>query len=341
MINKNSLYGRSVIAEQDFSAEQLNYMINFAIKLKDQKAKGILPPYLKHKNIAGIFMKPSTRTRSAFEIASADTGANFVYLDAQGSHIGSAESIVDTAKVLGEMYDGIEFRGYKQQDVENLAKYSGVPVWNGLTDENHPTQMLADYMTVKENFGHIKGINLTYLGDGSDNVATSLLVTGAILGVNVHIVSPKAYQPAKRFVTLANKLAKKSGAKLMITDDVAKGVRNSNVIYTDVWLSMGVPESEFKKRIKTMMPYQVNMKIMKATGNADNGKLIFMHCLPSFHDNSTTIAQHIYKKFDFKPYEVTDDVFNNPKYARQFEEAQNRMHSIKAMMIATLNPIKF
>lgn len=339
-MQKNTLFGRSVIAEQDFTADELNYMIDFAIKLKAQKAKGIFPAYLAHKNIAGIFMKPSTRTRSSFEVACADTGANFVYLDAQGSHIGSAESIVDSAKVLGQLYDGIEFRGYKQKNVEDLAKYSGVPVWNGLTDENHPTQMLADYMTVKENFGHIKGINLTYLGDGSDNVATSLLVTGAILGVNVHIVSPKEYQPAEHFVKLAHKLATKSGAKIMITDNMAKGVKGSNVIYTDVWLSMGVPESEFTKRIKTMLPYQVNMKVMQETGHANDGKLIFMHCLPSFHDNETDIAKKIAKKFGLKPYEVTDEVFQS-KYGRQFEEAGNRMHSIKAMLIATLNPTKF
>ncbi|KRK48851.1 ornithine carbamoyltransferase [Secundilactobacillus kimchicus] len=330
---KNSVFqGRSVLAEKDFTADELQYLIDFGLHLKALKKAGIPHHYLEGKNIALLFEKTSTRTRSAFTTAAIDLGAHPEFLGANDIQLGKKESVEDTAKVLGSMFDGIEFRGFSQRAVEGLAEFGGVPVWNGLTDEWHPTQMLADFMTVKENFGHLKGITLTFMGDGRNNVANSLLVTGAILGVNIHILAPKELHPTQEIQDLANQFAAKSGAQLLITDDLDEGLKGSNVVYTDVWVSMG--ESNWEERVKLLKPYQVNMAALKKTGTPDD-QLIFMHCLPAFHDTATEYGKEIKEKYGITEMEVTDEVFRS-KYARQFEEAENRMHSIKAMMAATL-----
>ncbi|WP_288531435.1 ornithine carbamoyltransferase [uncultured Secundilactobacillus sp.] len=330
---KNSVFqGRSVLAEKDFTADELQYLIDFGLHLKALKKAGIPHHYLEGKNIALLFEKTSTRTRSAFTTAAIDLGAHPEFLGANDIQLGKKESVEDTAKVLGSMFDGIEFRGFSQRAVEGLAEFGGVPVWNGLTDEWHPTQMLADFMTVKENFGHLQGITLTFMGDGRNNVANSLLVTGAILGVNIHILAPKELHPTQEIQDLANQFAAKSGAQLLITDDLDEGLKGSNVVYTDVWVSMG--ESNWEERVKLLKPYQVNMAALKKTGTPDD-QLIFMHCLPAFHDTATEYGKEIKEKYGITEMEVTDEVFRS-KYARQFEEAENRMHSIKAMMAATL-----
>ncbi|MBA1435054.1 ornithine carbamoyltransferase [Bombilactobacillus bombi] len=330
---KQSVFqGRSVLAEKDFSAAELEFLIDFGLHLKALKKAHIPHRYLEGKNIALLFEKSSTRTRSAFTTAAIDLGAHPEYLGSGDIQLGKKESTSDTAKVLGSMFDGIEFRGFKQSDAEILAKDSGVPVWNGLTDEWHPTQMLADFMTVKENFGKLKGLTLTFMGDGRNNVANSLLVTGAILGVNVHIVAPKELFPTDDTQKIAQSFAKKSGAELVITDNVDEGMKGSNIVYTDVWVSMG--EDNWEERVKLLRPYQVNMDAMKKTGTPDD-QLIFMHCLPAFHNTDTEYGKDVEKQYGIKEMEVTDEVFNS-KYARQFEEAENRMHSIKAIMAATL-----
>lgn len=330
---KQSVFqGRSLLAEKDFTKDELQYLIDLSEHLKDLKKRNIPHHYLEGKNIALLFEKTSTRTRAAFTTAAIDLGAHPEYLGANDIQLGKKESTEDTAKVLGRMFDGIEFRGFSQQKVEDLAKYAGVPVWNGLTDEWHPTQMIADFLTIQENFGKVEGITVAYCGDGRNNMANSLLVTAAILGTNMRIVSPKELYPNPEIVKMAEKFAEKSGAKLMITDDVAKGVDGADVLYTDVWVSMG-EEDKFEERIKLLQPYQVNMDMVEKTHNTEN--LIFLHCLPAFHDINTTYGQQMYEKFGVKEMEVTDEVFNS-KYARQFDQAENRMHSIKAIMAATL-----
>lgn len=326
------LQGRSLLAEKDFKPEEIQYFVDFGLHLKAMKKSGIPHRYLEGKNIALLFEKTSTRTRSAFTTATIDLGAHPEYLGANDIQLGKKESVEDTAIVLGSMFDGIEFRGFKQSTVEGLAKYSGVPVWNGLTDEWHPTQMIADFMTVKENFGRLKGLTLTFVGDGRNNMANSLLVTGSMLGVNVHIVAPKALHPKQEIIDIAKKFAEQSGSQIMITDDIKKGVLHSNVIYTDVWVSMG--ESNWEERVKLLTPYQVNMDMMKLTGTSDK-ELIFMHCLPAFHDTNTDYGENIKEKYGISEMEVTDEVFRS-QYARQWDEAENRMHSIKAIMAATL-----
>ncbi|WP_334328346.1 ornithine carbamoyltransferase [Companilactobacillus sp. HBUAS59699] len=325
--------GRSLLAEKYFTPAELEYLIDFSIHLKALKKKGIPHKYLEGKNIALLFEKNSTRTRSAFTTAAIDLGAHPEFLGANDIQLGKKESVEDTAIVLGSMFDGIEFRGFSQQVVEDLAKYSGVPVWNGLTDEWHPTQMIADFMTMKETFGTLQGKTLTFVGDGRNNMANSLLVTGSMLGVNIHIVAPKELFPDDDVVKAAQGYADKSGSKFLITDDIDEGVKGSNVIYTDVWVSMG-EESQWDERIKLLKPYQVNMDMMKKTGLPDD-QVIFMHCLPAFHDITTTYGKDINAKYGLTEMEVTDEVFRS-KYARQFEEAENRMHSIKAIMAATL-----
>ena len=328
----NSVFqGRSLLAEKDFTKEELEYLIDFSIHLKDMKKKGIPHHYLEGKNIALLFEKNSTRTRSAFTTGAIDLGAHPEFLGKDDIQLGKKESVEDTAKVLGSMFDGIEFRGFSQRTVEDLAKYSGVPVWNGLTDEWHPTQMIADFMTVKENFGKLEGITLAYVGDGRNNMANSLLVTGSMLGVNIHIVAPDSLQPTKEVQDMAAGYAKKTGSKNMITSDVDKGVAGADVLYTDVWVSMG-EEDKMQERVELLKPYQVNMEMIEKTGNQN---VIFMHCLPAFHDTNTENAKKVYDKYGIKEMEVTDEVFRS-KYARQFEEAENRMHSIKAIMAATL-----
>ncbi len=329
---QNVFQGRSVLAEKDFSAAELEFLIDFGLHLKALKKANIPHHYLEGKNIALLFEKSSTRTRSAFTTAAIDLGAHPEYLGAGDIQLGKKETTSDTAKVLGSMFDGIEFRGFKQSDAEILARDSGVPVWNGLTDEWHPTQMLADFMTVKENFNKLQGLTLTFMGDGRNNVANSLLVTGAILGVNVHIVAPKSLFPTDEKQKLAQEFAKKSGAQLLVTDDLDKGLKGSNIVYTDVWVSMG--ESNWEERVNLLKPYQVNMEAMKKTETPDD-QLIFMHCLPAFHNTDTEYGKDVEKQYGIKEMEVTDEVFNS-KYARQFEEAENRMHSIKAIMAATL-----
>ena len=330
---KESVFqGRSLLAEKDFTKEELQYLIDFSEHLKDLKKRGIPHHYLEGKNIALLFEKTSTRTRAAFTTAAIDLGAHPEYLGANDIQLGKKESTEDTAKVLGRMFDGIEFRGFSQKMVEELAEFSGVPVWNGLTDEWHPTQMIADFLTIQENFGTVEGITVAYCGDGRNNMANSLLVTGAILGANMRIVAPKELQPEEEIVKMAEEFAAKSGSQLMITDDVDKGVDGADVLYSDVWVSMG-EEDKFEERIKLLKPYQINMEMIEKTHNTD--RLIFLHCLPAFHDTNTIYGEQMKERFGITEMEVTDEVCRS-KYARQFDQAENRMHSLKAIMAATL-----
>ena len=331
-MKKSVFQGRSLLAEKDFTKEELQYLIDFSEHLKDLKKRGIPHHYLEGKNIALLFEKTSTRTRAAFTTAAIDLGAHPEYLGANDIQLGKKESTEDTAKVLGRMFDGIEFRGFSQKMVEELAEYSGVRVWNGLTDEWHPTQMIADFLTIQENFGQVEGITIAYCGDGRNNMANSLLVTAAILGANMRIVAPKELQPEEEIVKMAEDFAAKSGAQLMITDDVDKGVDGVDVLYSDVWVSMG-EEDKFEERIKLLKPYQINMEMIEKTHNTD--RLIFLHCLPAFHDTETVYGEQMKERFGITEMEVTDEVFRS-KYARQFDQAENRMHSIKAIMAATL-----
>ena len=329
----NSVFqGRSFLAEKDFTRAELEYLIGLSAHLKDLKKRNIEHHYLAGKNIALLFEKTSTRTRAAFTTAAIDLGAHPEYLGANDIQLGKKESTEDTAKVLGRMFDGIEFRGFSQRMVEELAEFSGVPVWNGLTDEWHPTQMLADYLTVQENFGRLEGLTLVYCGDGRNNVANSLLVTGAILGVNVHIFSPKELFPEKEIVELAEGFAKESGAHILITEDADEAVKGADVLYTDVWVSMGESDDMWEKRINLLKPYQVTMDVMKAT---ENPNVLFEHCLPAFHNLDTEVGKEIEKKFGLKEMEVTDEVFES-EHSVVFREAENRMHTIKAVMVATL-----
>ncbi|EGQ2747686.1 ornithine carbamoyltransferase, partial [Staphylococcus pseudintermedius] len=278
-----------------------------------------------------LFEKTSTRTRAAFTVASIDLGAHPEFLGKNDIQLGKKESVEDTAKVLGRMFDGIEFRGFSQATVEALAKYSGVPVWNGLTDAWHPTQMLADYMTIKENFGHLEGIQLTYIGDGRNNVANSLLVAGPMLGVDVTICTPKSLFPAQDYIDIAERRAKQDGGSIKITDNIDEGVKGADVIYTDVWVSMG-EESEFESRIQLLKDYQVNRALFDKTGKDDT---IFLHCLPAFHDTETVYGQKIKEEHGLTEMEVTDEIFRSP-HSKVFDQAENRMHTIKAVMAATL-----
>lgn len=322
--------GRSFLKEIDYNKNELLYLIDFAIHLKKLKKQHIPHKYLQDKNIALIFEKTSTRTRAAFTTAALDLGAHPEFLGPNDIQLGKKESITDTAKVLGSMFDGIEFRGFKQSDVETLAKTSGVPVWNGLTDDWHPTQMLADFMTIKEHFGTLDKLTLAYVGDGRNNVANSLLVTAAILGVDVTIVAPESLQPTHAIQQLARKYAMKTQSKITIRSDI-NGVENADIIYTDVWVSMG-EEAQTENRIKLLRPYQINKAL---TDKILNKNFIFMHCLPSFHDLNTEIMKEIKWKYNIDELEVTDEVFQS-KNAVVFEQAENRMHTIKAVMAATL-----
>ncbi|GMA70496.1 ornithine carbamoyltransferase, catabolic [Leuconostoc litchii] len=328
---KSHFQGKSFLKEIDFNKKELETLIDLAAHFKYLKKNNIPHKYLEGKNIALLFEKTSTRTRSAFTVAANDLGAHPEFLGKNDIQFGKKESLEDTAKVFGSMYDAIEYRGFSQEVVEGLAEYSGVPVWNGLTDDWHPTQMLADFLTIKEQLGHITGATLAYMGDGRNNVANSLLVTGAILGVNVHIVSPKSLQPSAKIITLANQKAAESGAKLLITDNIDAGVNGVDILYTDVWASMG-EENTFAERIKLLTPYQINKSLVEKTHNE---QVIVLHDLPAFHDLNTKMAQDIYDKFGIKEMEITDEVFHAP-YAHQFEQAENRLHTIKAVMAATL-----
>ena len=322
---------KSFLKEIDFTKQELEELIDLSIKFKQLKKEKIPHKYLDGLNIALIFEKTSTRTRSAFTVAGQDLGMNVTYLGAGDIQLGKKESVVDTAKVLGSMFDGIEYRGFKQEDVEDLAKYSGVPVWNGLTDTWHPTQMIADFMTLKERFGSLEGLTIAYIGDGRNNMANSLLVTSAILGVNVKIIAPEVLQPEDEIVALAQK--HNNGADLTITDDISE-VKGVDMLYTDVWVSMG-EEVDFKSRIDLLLPYQINADLLAKTENPD---VIVMHCLPAFHDLNTQIGQEIHDKYGLAELEITDQFFQ--KYSDIiFQEAENRMHSIKAIMYNSLKNI--
>ncbi|MBE5880581.1 MAG: ornithine carbamoyltransferase [Lachnospiraceae bacterium] len=326
-----NLKGRDFLTLKDYTPEEILYLIDLAAELKDKKKKGIPTDVLRGKNVVLIFEKTSTRTRCSFEVAAYDLGMGVTYLDPAGSQIGKKESIADTARVLSRMYDGIEYRGYGQTIVEELANFSDVPVWNGLTNEYHPTQMLADMLTIKEQLGRIKGVKLTYMGDARYNMGNSLMVTCAKLGMHFVACAPKRYFPDEELIRQCEEYAKESGATLTFTEDVEEGTKGADVIYTDVWVSMGEPDNVWVERIKDLTPYRVTMDVMKNAGE----DAIFLHCLPSYHDHKTTIGREIGVKFGLKEMEVTDEVFES-SYSRVFDEAENRMHTIKAVMAATL-----
>lgn len=328
---ENIFQGKSFLKEIDFTKDELLYLIDFAAHLKELKQKNLPHTYLAGKNIALLFEKTSTRTRAAFTTAAIDLGAHPEYLGKNDIQLGKKESVEDTAKVLGSMFDGIEYRGFSQEAVEALAEHSGVPVWNGLTDEWHPTQMLADFLTIKEHFGTLEGLTLAYVGDGRNNVANSLLITSAILGVNISIVTPEKLFPEQQLIHLAEQYAEASGAKVLVTADTDQGVAQADIIYTDVWVSMGEEEA-FEERIELLLPYQVNQELMEKTQKAET---IFLHCLPAFHDIETEVAKEIKENYGLAEMEVTDEVFRG-KNAYQFQQAENRMHTIKAVMAATL-----
>ena len=326
-----NLHGRDFLKLIDYTPEEIKYLIDVAIDLKKKKHAGIPHDELRGKNIVLLFEKDSTRTRCAFEVAGLDLGMGVTYLGPTGSQMGKKETIADTARVLTRMYDGIEYRGFDQEIVEEIARYATVPVWNGLTNEFHPTQMLADLMTVYENFGKLKGLKLVFLGDARNNVANSLMVICSKLGVNFTCCSPKELFPSADLVETCKGFAEESGATITLTEDAMEGTKNADVIYTDVWVSMGEPDDVWADRIKLLSPYQVNMKVMD---NA-NPNAIFLHCLPSFHDLNTTIGKDINEKFGLKEMEVTDEVFTSSK-SKVFDEAENRLHTIKAVVYETL-----
>ena len=326
-----NLKGRNFLKLKDFTSEEITYLVELGEELKQKKKQGIAHDELKGKNIALIFEKTSTRTRCSFEVAAHDLGMHVTYLDPSGSQIGKKESIKDTARVLGRMYDGIEYRGFGQEIVEELAEYAGVPVWNGLTNEFHPTQMIADMMTVQEKFGHLKGIKLVYMGDARYNMGNSLMVTCAKLGMDFVACTSQNYFPDQELVTYCKKEAKESGGSVTLTESVEEGTKDADVIYTDVWVSMGEPEEVWEIRIRELMPYQVNQKVMEHAKST----AIFMHCLPAFHDLETVIGRQIHEKFGLTEMEVTNQVFESSQSV-VFDEAENRMHSIKAIMYATL-----
>jgi len=328
-----NLRNRSFLKLLDFTPKEIKFLLDLSADLKKAKYAGIEQPRLTGKNIVLIFEKASTRTRCAFETAAYDQGARVTYLDPSGSQLGKKESMKDTARVLGRMYDGIEYRGFGQEVVETLAEYSNVPVWNGLTNEFHPTQVLADLFTIMEHTDKpLSQVKLAYLGDARNNMGNSLLIATAKMGMDFRAVAPVEVQPKKELVDKAREIAEQTGARIMVTDDLEKGVKGCDFIYTDVWVSMGEPEEVWKKRIELLKPYQVNKKAMERTGNPD---VKFMHCLPSFHNRETTISEDIYKKFGLESMEVTEDVFES-EASIVFDEAENRVHTIKAVMVATL-----
>jgi ornithine carbamoyltransferase len=328
-----NLKNRSFLKELDFTPEELKFLLQLALELKKAKYAGTEQQRLKGKNIALLFEKDSTRTRCAFEVAAYDQGAHVTYIGPTGSQMGKKESMKDTARVLGRMYDGIEYRGFAQEIVETLAKYAGVPVWNGLTNEFHPTQMLADMLTMLEHSNKpLNQIKFCFLGDAKNNVGNSLLIGAAKFGMDYRAVAPKECQPSKELVNIALEIAKDTGAKITVTDDVTEGVKGVDFIYTDVWVSMGEPDHIWEERIRLLKPYQVNMDVLKKTGNPE---VKFLHCLPSFHNRETTIGEEIYKKFGIPEMEVTDEVFES-KHSIVFDQAENRVHTIKAIMVATI-----
>lgn len=324
-----NLKGRNFLTLKDFTPDEIHYLLNLAHDLKRKKRLGIKGKSLEGKNIVLLFEKTSTRTRCAFEVGAMDEGAGVTFLS--NSQFGKKESVEDTAIVLGRMYDGIEFRGFKQETVDELAKYSGVPVWNGLTDLYHPTQVLADVMTIQEYVAKpLNQVKLVYVGDARNNMGNSLMIGAAKLGMDFTAVAPKELWPAEDLVNEMRELGKATGCHIEITDDL-DGVKDADAIYTDVWVSMG-EEDKFEERIKLMKPYQVNMELLERTGNPD---VVFLHCLPSFHDRMTSIGEDIFQKFGLEAMEVTDEVFRS-KHSRVFDEAENRLHTIKAVMVATI-----
>ena len=330
---EQNLKNRHFLKLLDYTPEEIRYLLDLARDLKAAKKAGKEEQHLKGKNIALIFEKTSTRTRCAFEVAAHDQGAHVTYLGPTGSQIGIKETMKDTARVLGRMYDGIEYRGFGQAIVEELAKYAGVPVWNGLTNEFHPTQILADLLTMEEHSTKpLNQVKFAYLGDARFNMGNSLLVGGAKMGMDVRIVAPKALQPSAELQAQCLAVAKETGARITITDNVDEGVKGCDFVYTDIWVSMGEPDSVWKERIGLLMPYQVNAKLMERTGNP---ACKFMHCLPSYHNRDTKAGEDVYQKFGLDGVEVTEEVFESPA-SIVFDEAENRMHTIKAVMVATL-----
>ena len=328
-----NLKNRSFLKLLDFTPEEIEYLLDLAADLKRAKKEGTEKPRLTGKNIALIFEKTSTRTRCAFEVAAHDQSAHVTYLGPTGSQIGVKESMRDTARVLGRMFDGIEYRGFGQDIVEELAQYAGVPVWNGLTNEFHPTQILADFLTMREHTDKpLNQVSYAYLGDARYNMGNSLLVGGAKMGMDVRIVAPKALQPAKELVDQCQAIARETGARITITDNPEAGVKGCDFVLTDVWVSMGEPAEVWKERIGLLKPYQVNSALMAATGNPE---CKFMHCLPAYHNLETKVGREVYEKFGLDGVEVTEEVFESPA-SIVFDEAENRMHTIKAVMVATL-----
>lgn len=326
-----NLRGRSFLKILDFSPAEIRYLIDLAKNLKNLKQAGIAHDTLKGKNVVLLFEKTSTRTRCAFEVAGRDLGMGVTFLDPASSQMGKKESIADTARVLGRMYDGIEYRGFSQELVEELAKYAGVPVWNGLTDEFHPTQMIADLLTIEEKLGRLKGVKFVYMGDARNNMGNSLMVACAKMGLHFTACAPKELFQADWLVEKCQEIAEETGATITLTEDVEKATKGADVIYTDIWVSMGEPEEVWESRLKLLQPYQVNAAVMENAGP----DAIFMHCLPSYHDLKTTVGQEIFEKFGVKEMEVTDEVFES-KQSVVFDEAENRMHTIKAVMLATI-----
>ena len=328
-----NLRNRNFLKLLDFTPEEIKFLLTLAVDLKKAKYTGTEQPTLKGKNIVLLFEKDSTRTRCSFEVAALDQGAHVTYLGPSGSQMGKKESMKDTARVLGRIYDGIEYRGYSQEIVEALGKYSGVPVWNGLTTEFHPTQILADFMTMMEHCDKpLNQLSFCFLGDAHNNVGNSLMVGAAKMGMDFRAAAPKECQPDKKLVEECKKIAKETGAKITITDDVDKAVKGVDFLYTDVWVSMGEPAEVWAQRIKLLSPYQVNASVVKKTGNPN---VKFLHCLPSFHNRETVIGEDIYQKYGIEAMEVTDEVFESPM-SIVFDEAENRLHTIKAVMVATL-----
>jgi ornithine carbamoyltransferase len=331
-----SLKNKSFLTLLDYTQEEIDYLLKLAKKLKEDKYKGSEKQYLKGKNVALIFEKDSTRTRCSFEISAHDQGAHAVYIGSVGSPIGKKESIKDSARVLGRMFDGIEYRGFEQENVEILAKYSGVPVWNGLTDTDHPTQTLANFLTIQEKVKKpLNEVKLVYCGDGRNNVANALMIGAAKMGMDFVIAAPKKLFPASELVEKCINVAKETGASITITDNVDEAVLNADVLYNDIWVSMGEDDEIWKERLSILMPYQINMELIKKTKNPN---VKFTHCLPSFHDLNTEDAKWVYDKFGIEPFEVTDEVFES-EYSMVFDEAENRLHTIKAVMVATLGDL--
>lgn len=326
-----NLKGRNFLTLKDFTKDEIQYLIDLAASLKEKKKKGIPVDVLRGKNIALIFEKNSTRTRCSFEVAAHDLGMGSTYLDPKSSQIGKKESIKDTARVLGRIYDGIEYRGFGQEIVEELGKYAGVPVWNGLTNEYHPTQMLADLLTIQEHLGKTQGVKLVYLGDARYNMGNSLMILCAKMGMNFVACAPKKYFPNQELVEECKKFAQESGGSITLTEDVMEGTKGADVVTTDVWVSMGEPDAVWEERIRDLTPYKVTEEVMKNAGD----QAIFLHCLPSFHDLETEIGKEMGKKYNLTEMEVTDQVFESPQSV-VFDEAENRMHTIKAVMAATL-----